>query len=143
MRASLDLCLRFPPCDCGLLAQGFFGRFPTAQVVSGTLPYRFADSLTSPATGKSRFKSHRRTRLSSMHSIGSAHAALPASMTILVVSTPDRMLFIIGSFPERSYLGSLIRSSLKSKESLVTSFPGYPWPPKALSNRNRVEPDDR
>jgi hypothetical protein len=33
-----------------------------------------------------------------MNSIGSAHAALPASMTILVVSTPDRMLFIIGMY---------------------------------------------
>jgi hypothetical protein len=45
MRAALDLCLRFPPCDRGLLAQAFFGRFPTAQVVSGTFPYRFTGSL--------------------------------------------------------------------------------------------------
>ncbi len=35
-----------------------------------------------------------------MNSIDSAHADLvPASPTMLLVSTPDRMLFIIGSDP--------------------------------------------
>src|ERR1700722_14293034 len=57
-----------------LLAQAFPGRFPTAQGVSGTLPYWFTDSLTGPAIRKSRFKPHRLIRLSSMKSIGSAHA---------------------------------------------------------------------
>ncbi len=34
-----------------------------------------------------------------MNSIGSAHANLvPASLKILLVSTPDRILFIIGSY---------------------------------------------
>jgi hypothetical protein len=45
MRAALDLCLRFSPCDCGLLAQAFFGRFSTAQVVSRAFAYRFTGSL--------------------------------------------------------------------------------------------------
>jgi hypothetical protein len=42
-----------------------------------------------------------------MNSIDSAHAGLvPASLKSLLVSTPDRMLFIIGSYVAR--LGTFI-----------------------------------
>ena len=47
-----------------------------------------------------------------MNSIGSAHAVYRAPPSFSPVSTPDRMLFIIGNFQERRFTGWDHRSQL-------------------------------
>src|SRR6266446_6920877 len=59
-----------------------------------------SDAPRGTITGKRPFNPHRFVRLSSMNSIGSAHAHQPAPPRVFLhVSTPDRILFIIGSHP--------------------------------------------